>query len=66
MLEDIGLGDYVPLFAKELIDGSILVDIDDKVLEEELAIHSPTDRQKLLKLTTGEETMKPSTEKRLV
>ena len=66
MLEDIGLGEYVTVFAKELIDGSILVDLDENTLKDELSMQSPTDRQKLLKLINGEERVKASIGKILV
>ena len=66
MLEDIGLGNYVTAFAKELIDGSLLIEMDEQILMEELFIESPSDRQKLLRLINGEERVKASIDKRLV
>ncbi len=66
MLEDIGLGNYITVFAKELIDGSLLIELDEQVLKEELFIESSSDRQKLLRLINGEERLKASIDKRLV
>ncbi len=66
MLEDIGLGDYVTRFAKELIDGSILIDLNEQVLRDELSMQASFDRQKLMKIISGEENVKASTEKKLV
>ena len=66
MLEDIGLGNYVTRFAKELIDGSILIDLNEEVLEDELSMQTSSDRQKLMKLINGEEKVKASSKKKLV
>ena len=66
MLEDIGLGDYVTKFAKELIDGSILVQVDEQTLEHELAMKSSLHREKLLKLISGHQTLQASRDKTLV
>lgn len=47
------LGQYKEQFRKEQVDGEILADCDEAMLEHDLLIHSAIHRNRLLKLITG-------------
>ena len=45
---------YIPNFQSETIDGSLLLDLTDDILQEELGIERKIHRLKLMKFLSGE------------
>lgn len=53
LLECMNLTQYKQQFMKELVDGEILAECDEDILEKELNITSAIHRTRLLKVITG-------------
>ena len=57
LLEILDLTQYKDVFKKERISGSLLQDIDEEILEEELGITSKLHRLKLMRVIDGRESL---------
>ena len=53
LLSKLGLDKYKESFRRERIDGSILIELDDEILEKELGVDSKIKRIKLLRVLNG-------------
>ena len=48
-----GLDKYVPKFKEEMIDGQMLLELDDEVLKEELGMYKKLHRLRLTMIIKG-------------
>ena len=53
MLDTLQLPQYKEAFAREQVDGEVLLELDDQVLQSELGINSKIHRIRLMKLISG-------------
>jgi hypothetical protein len=53
MLETMGLGQYQEVFGTQQINGDLLLECDDKMLQNDLQVTSKLHRIRLLKLISG-------------
>ena len=53
MLDKLHLNKYKETFEEEQITGSLLVEIDDEILKEELGVHRKLDRLKIMRVIEG-------------
>ena len=53
MLDAMNLGQYKEDFMKELVDGEILADCNETMLEQDLHVTSAIHRNRLMKVITG-------------
>ena len=60
MLEAKGLKQYREAFEKECIDGEILQELDDEILEKDLGVASKLHRIRIMKLVTEVSTQAPT------
>lgn len=45
---------YVEMFAKEVVDGELLLELNDAILSTELDMKSPLHRKRMMKLIVGD------------
>ena len=57
LLEDMNLGQYKKKFEEEQISGSLLLEIDDDILQNELGVTSKLHRLKILRIIEGRQTL---------
>lgn len=55
LLDSLGLGQYKDGFSREQIDGALMVDLDDEILEYELMVQSKLHRLKLMRVINGKQ-----------
>ena len=53
MLDKLHLSKYKETFEEEQITGSLLLEIDDEILKEDLGIHRKLDRLKIMRVIQG-------------
>ena len=57
LLRNMNLGQYLRQFSNEQIDGQLLSECDEKVLEFELSVTNAVHRLKLMKVITGKQSV---------
>ena len=57
MLDKLGLSRYKDVFEAEQITGSLFVELDNELLEEELGITAKIHRIKLLRVINGKQSL---------
>ena len=50
-----GMEEYIPRFKEEQIDGALLFELSDEILEEELGMSKKIHRMRLMMIITGHE-----------
>lgn len=53
LLDAMKLGDYKPKFESEQINGDLMLELDDSILEHELGVKTRIHRIKLMKVISG-------------
>ena len=53
MLDKLYLSKYKETFEEEQITGSLLLEIDDEILKEDLGVHRKLDRLKIMRVIQG-------------
>ena len=57
LLDVLGMGQYKAMFDKEKITGSLLLDLDESILEQELGMVSKIHRLKIMRLLDGRQAL---------
>lgn len=57
MLDKLGLGQYKDTFRNEAINGTIFIDLDEEIIENELKVKSKIHRIKIMRLVTGKQSV---------
>lgn len=57
VLDSLGLGQYKDNFQKEEINGCLLIDLDEDILEKELNVKSKIHRIRIMRLVTGKQSV---------
>ena len=57
LLDSLGLSQYKEVFSREKIDGALLLDLDNEILEYELMMESKLHRLKLMRVISGKHGM---------
>ena len=55
LLTSMGLEQYVETFARERIDGALLLELDDNMLQKDLNVHVSLHRIRLQKVISGKQ-----------
>ena len=53
LLDAMKLGEYKPKFESEQINGDIMLELDDSILEQELGVKTRIHRIRLMKIISG-------------